>query len=550
MKMGYGSVLASPDARCRAVVESFLQNVVILDDLIVLSKKVEEEPNEVPDIELVSPNYPERLAVGDSGISQERPGVPLNADTVMNAFADLGMTCAVLNATPGGDFPARTAKVAGRADIVVLDWKIAESVGDATLDVMKKILSDDHNTHRLRLIAIYTGEPNLSDITDRVQSALRESHGSSQPLVIDCCRISKGPIRIVVLAKDGTLSEHLANFGYEQVAEEDLAGRLVDEFESMTSGLLRNVSLAGIAAIRAQAYRILTRFDDTLDAAYLGHRILLPHPPEAEDHLVDALGSELLSILEESRPGVYAGIEAIERWLNRADGPDLSQPFKFPSNVDPTAGWLNLLRRGIEAKEVQLPEGGKSKLKALATQPFAADDDAGRHADHQFAALLKLKARYPGRPPRLSVGSILRTECKGKRIFLLCLQPKCDSTRLVSVSRFPFLPLEVVQDDESRVVHLLVVDTEDDEWVKLGVALRPLELIVCAFKPGANPPGEVLATEDEPGVFDFMDVEKRKYRWLAELKDDHSYKIAAEVASTLARPGPNDAEWLRRASRS
>ena len=112
-----------------------------------------------------------------------------------------------------------------------------------------------------------------------------------------------------------------------------MAEKLADEFGSMTTGLLRTVALAGIATIRENAHKILARFDQTLDAAYLGHRILLPHPPDAEDHLVAALGSELLSVLEEDRPGTHAGIEAIERWLNRAGGPDISEPFSFAGTI-------------------------------------------------------------------------------------------------------------------------------------------------------------------------------------------------------------------------
>ena len=112
---------------------------------------------------------------------------------------------------------------------------------------------------------------------------------------------------------------------------------------TMTNGLLRTVALAGITTIRENAHRVLARFDETLDAAYLGHRILLPHPPDAEDHLVAALGSELVSILDEDRPGAHADIEAIKQWLNRPDAPDVSEPRVFAPTAEATNECRQLL---------------------------------------------------------------------------------------------------------------------------------------------------------------------------------------------------------------
>lgn len=533
--------------RPRTIVESFLQTVVILDDLVVMSQQGAEKSGEATDTTIVSPDYPESSAANDKGSNTERSDVPLNADRVINAFADLGVVCAVLNAAPDDAYPARIAKAAHRADIVVLDWKIGDSVGDVTLELAKNILLEDQNNPRLRLIAIYTGEPDLAHIYDRVQTILEEFYGSSRPSAIDPIRISKGPIRVVILAKEGTINEHTARLGYEQVPERELADKLVDEFVSMTSGLLRNVALAGIATIRENSHRVLAKFDQTLDPAYLGHRMLLPHPPDAEDHLVAALGSELLSILEDNRPGVHAGIEAIGRWLEGVDGTDISEPFQFPGMASTCDGWMSLLRQGIDAKDVQLP-CTKKELGRRSTQPFSENDDAAFRSNCHFAALLTLKTRYPGRPPRLTIGAILYPEDQVGPQYLLCIQPKCDSVRLGSASGFPFMPLDVVDDGDSRKSFPLAVEIQRDEWQLLGVTPKPSELVMCSFDPSPESRGEVVATENHPGQFYFEDVGKVRYRWIAEMKDEHAFRIAGAVASALARPGPNDAEWLRRGS--
>ena len=346
----------------RDIAESFLQNVVVLDDLAVIPQPEEERPDTVQTTSIVHPEFPESPSTSGDSVSRGSRGVPLNAATVINAFADIGLACAVVNPASDSAFPERITKAAVRADIVVLDWKIHDSVGDVALRVMKNILADDQNSHRLRLIAIYTGEPILGDISEQVKATIQGFYKDDELEAVDPSRISKGPVRVVILAKKGTLNAHISSLGYREVPEGELADKLVDEFVSMTSGLLRNVALAGIATIRKNAHRVLSRFDQDLDPAYLGHRLSLRHPPDAEDQLVAALGAELLSVLEEDRPGAHANIHAIERWLKETNALNLSEPFDFPEKANLVNSWLDLLRGGITGG-APLPEGGKSTLK-------------------------------------------------------------------------------------------------------------------------------------------------------------------------------------------
>ena len=533
----------------RAIVESFLQNVVVLDDIVVMSQQGEERPDATPNTTIRRPDYPESSPASVTEAA-DRPDVPLNADIVIDAFADLGMVCAVLKATHDSASPERTVRAAVRADIVVLDWKIHEQpAGDVALSVIKRVLAADQNNHRLRLIAIYTGEPDLGGISERIRLAIRDFYQGEEMDTTDPSRITKGPLRVVILAKEGTIGCHRPGPSHQEVTECDLAGCLVDEYVSMTSGLLRNVALAGIATIRKNAHRVLARFNEDLDPAYLGHRLLLPHPPDAEDHLVAALGSELLSVLEEDRPGTHAGIEAIRRWLNRDGGPDISIPLRFSTQATAANECLDLLRLGIEAVGTRYTNAVKKGLKDRGTEVFTDSPAAATRSNDNFAALLNLKTRYPGQRPRLTIGAVLCTGKQGRGQYLLCLQPKCDSIRLDSASGFPFMPLEIVQGDDRKISFPLVVEIRKGEWKKLGITPKPSELIVRSFFPGSNPPGEVLATRAESEEFYFEDVEKTRYWWIAEMKDEHAFRVAGAVASALARPGPNDAEWLRRASR-
>ena len=477
----------------------------------------------------------------------------MNAEAVIAGFAEIGSVCAVLSAAPGREFREKTVRAARRADIVILDWKIGDSVGDEALGVMREILQSDRPRQRLRLMAIYTGEPDLDGIYQRVRDEIAEFYGGEEPDEADGFRMSKGALHIVVLAKGGVHTGSPRKFRDQEVTEDKLAERLADEFAQMVGGLLRNAAIAGITAIRDNAHRMLAKFEKGLDPAYLGHRLLLPHPPDAEDHIEEALGAEINSVIEEHRTGSQANIEAIKSWLTlrESEGLQLSEPFSFQASKVAVDAWCELLLQGIDAPGVALPRGVKKPaLRKQVTEPFTQDLETATRSDRRFAALLSLKTRYPGRVPRLTIGTVLRTGGTDESRYFLCLQPKCDSVRLDTITGFPLIPLPPLEAAEvggDGIDLLLVVETAGDQWEHLGIEAKPAGLTVRLFEPGPNPPGEVSASEGEPGEFYFDDADGVRYRWIAEMKDEHALKVAGEVASALARPGPNDSEWLRRA---
>ena len=581
--MAEPTVSSSSAHMSRNLVASFLQNVVVLDDLAVMSQ-IHHGELDSPAGHLSIPDYQEFPSTRGDPIRSTQRGVHLNADAVIRAFADIGSVCAVLNPAPDDAFQESITRAAVRADIVVLDWKIHSSVGDTTLGVIRTILQDDQSYRRLRLIAIYTGEPNLARIAGRIQGMLDEFYDEDEMETDGPFRVSKGPVRIVVLAKEGVTNDYASERKAQEVAEVDLAERLVDEFALMNSGLLPSVALAGITSVRNSAHRILTRFNARLDAAYLGHRLLLPHPPDAEDQLVTALGSELLSVLEAHRPGLYTDIAAIRQWLSdkhqeeidnredpereeescqreetgwqgRGDTVDLGKPFCFAEGGNLIEGWSDLLLRGIDTDGVTLPTAGKNPLKKQSTEAFAPTSNAAIRSNQDFAALLSLRTRYTEQLPRLTLGTIVLDLSEEPYKCLLCLQPKCDSIRLKAVTGFPFLPLQSVSTTSTNVPFDLVVEVVSGQWEHLATDTRPSRLIVRQFSPLLGPsgeilpPGEILAEIGQSEEFLFSDSEGTRYKWISELKDEHALKVAGEVASALARPGPDDSEWLRRASR-
>ena len=532
-------------SRSRKVVESFVQSVVVLDDFAYFG-----EQGEQPDGQLTAPTLDDASlslvtrSQGGSPVGENRiaKDVRLDAKTVIGRFAELGSVCAVLNPAPEEEFLQKVAKAAARADIVILDWKIGDFYGDKTLEVVRHILDDDQDGGRLRLLAIYTGEPDLEDMAKRTGEII-DNYYTNEKLAIDShgLRISKGPVHAVILAKEGTNRITQAHQG-QVVEESQLPDRLIDEFTRVTEGLLGNVALAGLTALRAEAHKLLLKFAPSLDAAYLGHRLLLPNPQDAEDHVVDALGAELHSILEDARPGEQADISAGREWLvaKTAEGKlDLSSPVIFPNEANLLGRYSELLLEGSHPDKKKLERNETTEI-------FTTDGCEAIQSNHRFSTLLKLKSRYSGSgAPRLTLGTILSTGDGEDARYFLCVQPKCDSVRIKSEAGFPFLPL-IIQKHNQRFD--VVFDVGADKWKYLKLNRKPNALIVPSFKPTPHSGGEVLARFGADGNYFFNDTAQVKYRWVVEMKDEHGLKIASELAAALSRPGPNDAEWLRRAS--
>ena len=538
------------DLRSRGVAEHFIQSVVIFDDLAEFGRQAQEPAAalNVPTFQNTASMGPDGGPAGGSNVSEQPAGgVPLDAKAVIDRFAELGSVCAVLRPAHGEDFLPRVTKAASRADIVVLDWKIGDSYGEDTLNIIRQILQADSNSERLRLLAVYTGEPGLHEIAAHVKAAIDEFYDGLELRTSGDFCISKGPVRAVILAKERKIDSTQGDSVGQMVPEFGLADRLVDEFAIMSGGLLRNMALEGLAVFRDQVYKLLSKFDTALDPAYLGHRLLLPHPPDAEDHIVEALGAELLSLLEDAEPGKQADLQAVREWLDEAirQGVDLDVPMSFTSGTGTTLdGWIALLEKGVHNASVRRGISRKT-LEKQSTQAFTKDEFASLESNRRLAALFSLKTRYSGNKPRLTLGTILCRKLGTGRSYFLCVQPKCDSVRLGVETGFPLMPLAVRSEHQP---FSLVVNVEVNQWKHFQITPRPADLTVHSFKPGPNPPGEVVASS-RFGRFYFRDTGGVVYWWIAEMKDEHALKVAGELASALARPGPNDAEWLRLASR-
>jgi hypothetical protein len=283
-----------------------------------------------------------------------------------------------------------------------------------------------------------------------------------------------------------------------------------------------------------------------MDPAYIGQRLWLDDPFEAEEHLVSALAGEIHTILEDNNIGSYAGPSAIYAWLGAAqrDGLNLNEQFKIRPPLDESEA-LDLACEIIEKGWAEVPGHGVSKSQRensaarqnLGTRTLTQSDELALVADNNFAALLSLKHRNPDHVPVLWLGTVVARDTDGGTEYWLCLQPRCDSIRLSQETAFPFLRL--VKSNDRNLINCLVQDGGTTEVFKISRRIRDLEMV--KFSPDD---GEVRGKKTGDNYY-FGEIELGQYRWVGELKPQHAQRVANQFAAEASRVEVAESEWLR-----
>jgi hypothetical protein len=536
--------------RSVAVSRTFLQSVVVFDDLAQIPlpsgapmSQVDESPpaegeqdafGHSPGV-LTPPSDPAGPTPDEAGVDIKR---------LSDAFAEKGLICGFLRPGPQeSDSEAYLlVESARRADIVVLDWVINRDEGETARRIVGNLLKGDREVEeeRLRLIAIYTSQRDLDQIVDGLAESLEKERGSVAER--RDYTLTVGALRIVVFAKE--FSAVTGSAVGQRVSEEDLPQRLIEEFADFTMGLVPNVVLAGLAAVRTDTHRVLQRLDRQLDSAYLGQRLLLGDPAEAEDQLVGLLTSELGSVMEDRGIGSQAGAAAIGEWVQwqLQDGP-------FPYWEGASAQQVEeevkaLLEHGLRSDEPVVehfrgrkPPSGKSKAHIHAGRIFARTDEIGDEANNELAIRFTLRTHYSNPARVLQLGTLVESE-EG---FLLCVQPVCDSVRLDEERDFPFLPL-VVADAKFDIVLRGV----EGQIVKLSLERKPHALRQHRFRPDADTRCVIATNAIDRWIF--TDTADRRYQWIARLQVAHGQRVAHGLGSDFGRVGLSESEWLRMVS--
>lgn len=558
------------------VAKRFLHTVVFVDDQAVFKDKEKPGTIKTPTRELKKEE--------STGIIADRIAHELDAKKVMDEFVSKGIVCSVLK--PSNDqSPLDIVKgAAKRADIFILDWKINDDDGKTAKEIIEKIISFDKEADfRLRLIVIYTGEPDISSISKSIGDKIQEQFGGDFRYEDDNFAMCRGHLRIAVFAKEQTMvPESLKN---RVLSIEELPDRLSVEFAKITSGLVSNVALEAMSVLRDNTHIILGKLGPEMDPPYLAHRALLPNPDDAMNHVIDIIASEFHSFLENNEIGEKADINAIKAWLDVNKSFFFNAPWKDNVEFDYTQV-CELQRVGIEQSDwFKSLSGNKQKQftnhahKTL-TQTFCNDNVRPIQLDFKFAMLTSLKNRQEEniRNPILTLGTILKKDAaeglNDNGNLWLCLQPRCDCTRIEEKRKFFFLPLNEVDGDNNFDILL-----EFDEFVKLKLdcetyAVLPVikpenkstfDIILenyetkftklkinyntydtSHFEFSSKGSEQVIRAVKEGNYFFFNTTSGIKFRWVSELKKEHAQRITNDFSAKLSRVGLDESEWLRR----
>ncbi len=551
--------------------EQYLHTVVLIDDRIYESKSGNvAAPLAKPQTGLrkaalksatiASDNKGERVEESRDSDKPEE----VSFHDVQNSFAKKRIICSLYQPKKDASFSPRSEvyNLCTSADVVVVDWDLHGNPGVKATELVVNLIEQSRQEvpHQLRLILIYTVEPNLGSVSNNIYEGLASRIGEQSIGVEDGSEgliLTTDNSRVVVLGKRPNTS--LPQYSGFFVPEKELAQRTTSEFSRLASGLLQAIVLRGVANLRKNNRRILMRFHRDLDSAFLAHRALLL-PDEAFCQITPLLTDELRAVIEDTvgeypigtgptverivtdwcvknwKPGsnprlnIGEGVDALEFAKDVfCHGPAIKKDYSRIQNSD--------VPGLVEKKGNKHPKWNEKKGVKLAE--YLTGDSNGDFCHAMLSSLMSQRIAYENTYRALHLGVILR-QVEGIRRYMLCLQPVCDSVRINGKARtFIFCFMDVP--DAGKPFTHAVVDLNRHP-VRLAYKPRVSICYVANFTTGTD---AVCPTKDDQGRFVFEDEGKNKYEWIAELKTEHAQRAAEEFGRTLSRVGLTESEWLR-----
>lgn len=519
------------DEQRRKIARAFLLSAAVVDDApYYYGEPKQDRETETP--------LRAGARVDDDSREGSRGRQSLDAGAITASFFKEGIICGVVIPPEDDKDVVKSVK---RADLVVIDWQLRRDDGKRALELLKSILDGDQG-HRLRLIAVYTGESTIGEIGERIRDEMRkngrsfENGGSGDFVTLSC-----GHCRIEIYAKSKTpLSPELSD---RSVSEEELPRRLIDDFAGMTVGLLPSIALVALTAVRENAHRVLGTFDRNLDAAFLTHRACLPVPDDSEQHVVSQIASELAAIMEEDVSDVRpSGMETIGSWIERYKG---SGDIEFDGTAVAQRNVLEVLSKGVDEADVFSKRKARQAYSFLTSGLRRDEDGDPRNLDLQLAWMMCFRAIDPP-DKKLWLGTAVRRLTDSDRTeLLLCMKPRCDCVRMRGPGSFLFLPLTEPPTGECQLVVRSM--SSDPEYRRVGVGTDMSGAEMIEFDPRD---AESIVAQKGADGFTFTDVCDRRYEWIGELKAEVAHSVGQTLASTLSRIALDKSEWLRRSERS
>jgi len=541
---------------CIRAAQEFIHTIVVVDDRATYGEQEKVTG-------LIEPNSGSAFSESfDDSTDFELGGASLDVSVLTDASADIGLTCAVLRPSQDeqddGTLNRRLVKAARRADVLVLDWQLNDAVdGQAALNLLSEVAAEDQlGQGRLRLVCFYTSHPDLESVFQSIEghlgtAVLSSSGPNDSSRWLDC-----GCMRVVVLAKAGGLTIDSVHSNL-QVEENDLPQKLVEEFAVLTAGLVSNVAVASLAAVRADAHRLLTRFGVNLDTPFLSHRFY-EGGPESEELLVRLVSDEIKTLLDSADVRRWLEPKAIALWAEQhiADQVELTVKKKTALiskdelvqaiSGDRHRGQFEVTNQAMAGHKFNLGREYKETITSILSPDVSAES-----LDYDFARLTCLARNdpspFPGdRTPILTEGTVVRGRYGQEKIYLLCSMPLCDTVRVGSERPFPFVPLKSVGPaDRYDLVAL------SPEGQRLYLAFSTGKHYDTVRHTFAGDESGVVRSRKKSGQlaqFVFYDSSKKPWVWVAELRFQHAHRKLNDLGAAASRVGLDEASILRAAS--
>ncbi len=494
----------------------------------------------------------------------------LNAKELTDAFSKLSVICGIYRPEPGATLVEPFTDAAQHADIVIVDWFLENGSSLAARDIVRRVLTNDAREHgRLRLIAIYTSQPDLPILAQELLNEIRLNASTVEALTLDPhgTVLTGKTTRICFFNKVDSLGvpkQHI-------VAVKDLPAQLLQEFAMLTEGVLATYAVTSIAAVRRAIHSLIAVFAKELDGAYVAHRCSIPHPEEATDFARELVISEISNLISvDQASDQCTGTPIIQSWIDHiaASGRKFSTA-DAELSVDLLKDFVANGSSAIDGSSSKQsvpnnPGAHPSKTKAIGASNLAeVFYDSPKEAFERNAEFSRLNTfkrevlRGPiarnGWVPTLSLGTVVRVVSDHPQTqniaaefpfqYLVCVQPRCDSVRLKGEISFPF---QIAMFNETKFN--LVVNDEAMVNQTLWVTYKPRDVVMRKFIPESSSE-TVKARKTEANQFVFTDVTGRSFAWVGDIKDLKAQKDASELAASVHRVGVDEFEWLRQKSK-
>jgi hypothetical protein len=545
----------------RYAAQEFLQTVVFIDDRIYEKKSgAVHEPSK-----LTAPKHRKKVTKAQKQQSETMLPTETGEENeeysphdVVHSFAKKQIICSLYQ--PGKNTKVTQSSdiylLCRSADIVIVDWDWYGK-NDRALDLIEGLINQavKEVPEQLRLILVYTQELNLFAIADQLFQKINESLGEEiEPIQEEGgLALHTTNSRVSILGKTGrkrvdTHPDHI-------VKEKELANVAVTEFAKLASGLLHAATLLGLAMIKKNSRKILSRFNSLLDPAFLAHRALSLPNEDASRHLIPLLISEIEAVLEDKLENPIISELLIEDWCRNEwkPGPHVEELLGVGADQRQIATDFCLKGKGMRADHITVPlikqsitkkgewTGERDKLRNIAS--LLADKNVSVK-NHEFSRLMSSRTFYKDDPKSLQLGTIvyLRGE-NNTKTYMLCLMPVCDSMRLKDNRKFVFAELEECRQDGKNKASIALF-FEDSTPIELLYTPRAYNTYIAEFTPDKQEK-QVLTGKSQEDIEIFRDTSGLEYVWVDQLKIPHAQRAAEQFARELSRIGLTESEWQR-----